>query len=399
MIEVAVFGESADTRKVTVLESLLCFTTTFSYLSALFSRRRPGFVVWSAAGATTVWAVQLYLEGFEVLLSPVYISLGALALVVLLSYPRRRHFTVPRLVGIFGTLVTVVAGAATFLLSAPPLARPSGSYPVGTSHLRLSENPVTVAKAFYPADLPGAYLPSPSRARLFSEASAAVAEDRIAEALGVPEALLSRVEGTRLWSYPGLRVSRRKDRYPAVVLSPPEPWCHESVFHLAQEIASAGIVVIIRPCDKSVSLDDLVADVRRGVPDGAFAGKIARSRIGIVAIGEAAAEASRVWRTGSSVRALALLAPSLPGTEKAPDSVSVGVGGSPLIVDSTEDLPAYAGRREAGALGEQLTPERFLDLDLLTRVPGMLGIGANRPVRAAAIPLLRSYLLLNLHLE
>lgn len=306
---------------VTVLELTLLALATASALSIYRLHRRPALAVWSTAAAVAAWSVQLYTEGGDVFLVPVYLYLVLVASALRRLYRRPTRALAPRLLAGLGLGAAAIAAVAIFLASPPSLPEPSGSYPVGVGRMSVLRNETATVLSFYPADLPGAYRTPPPRARLYDSRRGPSGDlGRLADRLGVPPFVLSRVVGTRLPGYARVPVSVRRSRYPVIVVSAPNGWCGESIFHLAHELASHGTVVLAAGC--GLAPEAIVEAVIGGVPDEAFAQRIAREGVEIVRLAD--------WADAS--------------------------------------------------------PEHLTDIDLLTRFPGAFGLSRNAVVRATLVP-------------
>ena len=326
--------------------------------------RRPGIVVWTAAAATVVWAAQLYAAGVEPLFTPLYLFLGVVTVALRPLYRRPMARRGPRLLSALGFATAIITGGALFVASPPAPPELSGPYPVGVAEMGIaaanrSTAGVLSVPTHYPADLPGAYAKPPSRARLYRDVSP------VAEALGLPTFMLSRVRGAKSPGFRGARLSVREEDYPVVVVSVPGTWGADSLFFLVCEIASHGRVVLT--VSDPAHVPPLAEAISKGVTDRGFAGRVRRQAVSAILVGA----------TEEAVAAVA-------GSE------DVGAG---VVLGSEVDHETLPPRWLAVLADvEDVSTRGVIDLDLLIRFPGLFGLDENRRTRAETLPAIISHL-------
>lgn len=375
---------------MSVFEVALFLSCIASLSIRTVSTRATAGLVWAAAVSMGCMAGHMYADGAQVVLAPVYLIVGGLSAEVTTLYLLRRSPTSSPAVLVPAAIVTILTAAFAFLVSPEGFSPPSGDYPVGTAVVRVSQQPDVRARVYYPADLPGAYTDAPSRARLIQSP---VESERLADALGVPRLLLSRLSRFQLPSYVGVPLSKRGDSYGLLLLSPPAPWCEESVFAIAHLIAAAGFIVVVDGCGLELSPEETV---ELTTADAGFSGRVSTGAVGMIEIGGTrsnaaptggasldAREGETQTRTDASSIARGVAAVVIPGADSDRDAA----------VYAEQDLSPGRGSRDAGP--ESLDASSLLDVDLLFRTPGILGVPRNairEPLARELIRFFRRYL-------
>lgn len=349
---------------ITPVESILFVASVAAAVTLPALHRRPGIAVWTAAAATAVWAAQLYAAGVEPFFTPLYLFLGVVAVALRPLYRRPMARRGPRLLSALGFATAIITGGALFIASPPAPPEVSGPYPVGVAEMGIAAASggtagVVSVPTHYPADLPGAYATPPPRAQLFRDVS------RVAEALDLPTFVLSRVSGARSPAYRGARLSAREGDYPVVLVSVPATWGADSLFFLVCEIASHGRVVLT--VSDPARIPPLAEALSKGVTDRGFAGRVHRQAVSAILV-------------GATEEAVAAVAGS--------DAIGAGVVlGSEI---DHETLPPRWLAVLADVNG--VSTRGVLDLDLLTRFPGLFRLDENRRTRAETLPAIISHL-------